>query len=125
LRQQYFSPSEADRAIRKVIDAQLDNAPLRVLDTTAGVLCDREAQISTFRSSIEYTELVSSAITHRDIDMKRVKDVVMSYFRYVMLSHKWEGKEPLLQDIQGKKVYQLYPIGGIQKLHTYFSHFPM
>ncbi|KAG0695752.1 hypothetical protein DFH29DRAFT_1072384 [Suillus ampliporus] len=50
LRHQYVRPSEADRTIRKVIDAQLDNAPLRVLDTTTGLLCDREAQINAWLS---------------------------------------------------------------------------
>ncbi|KAG2142856.1 quinon protein alcohol dehydrogenase-like superfamily [Suillus bovinus] len=111
LRQQYLCPSEVDRTIRKVIDARLENAPLRVLDTTTGLLCDRETQIRTFKTSIEYKELVSSTITHR---MKPIKEVVVTYFRYVMLSHRREGKEPLLQDIQGKVVYNLDPVGGIK-----------
>ncbi|KAG2360646.1 hypothetical protein BDR07DRAFT_133298 [Suillus spraguei] len=119
LRQQYLSPSEVGRTIQKVIDAQLENTPLRVLDTTTGLLCDRETQISTFKSSIEYNELVSSTITHRDIDMKRVEGVVGTYFRYAMLSHRWEGKEPLLQDIQGRAVYMLTPVGGIAKLQSF------
>jgi tetratricopeptide (TPR) repeat protein len=119
LRQQYLSPFEVDSAIRKVIDVQLDNAPPRVLDTTTGLSCDRETQIRTFKSSIEYKELVSSAITHRDLEMNRIEEVVMTYFQYVMLSHRWEGKEPLLQDIQGKVVYKLDPIGGIRKLQSF------
>ncbi|KAG2346823.1 WD40 repeat-like protein [Suillus weaverae] len=119
LRQQYLSPSDVDRAIQKAIDAQLVNAPLRVLDTTTGFLCDREAQIRTFKSSIEYSELVSSTITHRGIQMKRVEEVVKSYFQYVMLSHRWEEKEPLLQDIQDKVVYDLDPVGGITKLQSF------
>ncbi|KAG2335861.1 hypothetical protein BDR05DRAFT_205965 [Suillus weaverae] len=117
--QQYLRPSEVDRAIRKVIDAQLENAPLRVLDTTSGLLCDRETQICTFKSSMEYKELVSSTFTHRDIQMKRIEEVVITYFRFVMLSHRWEGKEPLLQDIQGKVVYELDPVGGIKKLQSF------
>ncbi|KAG2338322.1 hypothetical protein BDR05DRAFT_705055 [Suillus weaverae] len=119
LRQQYLSPSEVDRAIRKVIDDQLVNAPLRVLDTTTGLLCDREVQINTFKSSIEYSELVSSAITHPDFRMERIREVVMTYFQHVMLSHRWEGKEPLLQDIQGKIVYELDPVGGVKKLQSF------
>ncbi|KAG2335464.1 hypothetical protein BDR05DRAFT_898465, partial [Suillus weaverae] len=51
--------------------------------------------------------------------MKRVEEVVKSYFQYVMLSHRWEGKEPLLQDIQGKVVYKLDPVGGIKKLQSF------
>ncbi|KAG2364291.1 hypothetical protein BDR07DRAFT_1402050 [Suillus spraguei] len=119
LRDQYLSPSEADRIIRTVIYDQLDTAraPLRVLNTTNGLLCDRDAQISTFKASIQYRELVSSTITH--IQMKRIKDVVMTYFQYVMLSHRWEGKEPLLQDIQGNVVYELDPVGGIKNLQSF------
>ncbi|KAG2360649.1 heterokaryon incompatibility protein-domain-containing protein [Suillus spraguei] len=119
LRQQYLSPSEVDRTIQKVISVQLENAPLRVLDTTTGLLCNRETQIHTFKSSTEYSELVSSTITHRDIDMKRIEGVVGTYFRYAMLSHRWEGKEPLLQDIQGKVVYKLDPVGSITKLQSF------
>ncbi|KAG1797426.1 uncharacterized protein HD556DRAFT_255574 [Suillus plorans] len=119
LRQQYLNPSKVDCAIQKVINAQLDNAPLRVLDTATGLLCDRETQIRTFKTSIEYKELVSSTIMHPDIQMKRIEEVVMTYFQYAMLSHRWEGEEPLLKDIQGKVVYKLNPIGGIKKLQSF------
>ncbi|KAG2345923.1 hypothetical protein BDR05DRAFT_960217 [Suillus weaverae] len=121
LRQQYLRPSEVERAIRRVIDAQLDNAPLRVLDTTTGLLCDREAQISAFKMSIEYKELVSSTITHPDLHMKRIKKAVMTYFQYAMLSHRWEGKEPLLQDIQVNGLYdsELDLVGGMTKLRSF------
>ncbi|KAG2142854.1 heterokaryon incompatibility protein-domain-containing protein [Suillus bovinus] len=51
--------------------------------------------------------------------MKRIREVVIAYFRYAMLSHRWEGKEPLLQDIQGKVVYQLDPVGTITKLQSF------
>ncbi|KAG1830460.1 hypothetical protein EV424DRAFT_294229 [Suillus variegatus] len=119
LHQQYLSPFQVDRVIRKVIDAKLDNAPLRVLDTATGLLCDQESQIRTFETAIEYKELVSSTITHQNIQMKRVEEVVMTYFQYVMLSHRWEGEEPLLQDIQGKDVYKLDPAGGIKKLQSF------
>ncbi|KAG1815454.1 hypothetical protein EV424DRAFT_1557145 [Suillus variegatus] len=42
----------------------------------------------------------------------------MTYFQYAMLSHRWEEKEPLLQDIQGKVVYELDLVGGIMKLQS-------
>ncbi|KAG1838255.1 CHAT domain-containing protein [Suillus subluteus] len=69
--QRHLRPSEGERVIRRVVDAQLNNAPLRVFDTTTGLLCDREAQISAFKTSIEYKELLSSTITHPDFVMKR------------------------------------------------------
>ncbi|KAG1734780.1 heterokaryon incompatibility protein-domain-containing protein [Suillus lakei] len=102
--QQYLSPSKVDHAIRKVIDAQLDNAP---------------PHIRAFKTSIEYKELVSSTTMHPDLQMKRIKEVVAMFFCYAMLSHRWEGEEPLLQDVQGKVVYELDPVGGITKLQSF------
>ncbi|KAG1761434.1 hypothetical protein EDD22DRAFT_804504 [Suillus occidentalis] len=121
LRHQYLRPSQVECAIRQVIDAQLENAPLRVLDTTTGLLCDREAQISTFKTSTEYKELLSSTITRSDFHTKRIEEVVRRNLQYAMLSHRWEGKEPLLQDIQGKSVYDsdLNSVGGMMKLRSF------
>ncbi|KAG2347407.1 hypothetical protein BDR05DRAFT_996534 [Suillus weaverae] len=52
--------------------------------------------------------------------MERITEVVATYFRCVMLSHRWEGKEPLLQDIQDKIVYKMNSLGGIViKLRTF------
>jgi hypothetical protein len=119
--QQHLRPSEAECAIQQVIDAQIDNVPLRVLDTATGLLCDREAQISAFKRSMEYKELVSSMITHPDLPMKLIEEVVTRYLQYATLSHRWEGKEPLLQDIQGKSVYDLLldSVGGTKKLQSF------
>ncbi|KAG2079861.1 uncharacterized protein F5147DRAFT_661617, partial [Suillus discolor] len=108
LRQQYLRPSEVEHAIRRVIDARLDNAPLRVLDTNTGLLCDRETQIGTFKMSTQYMELVSSTITHVDLHIEHIEEVVKRYLQYAMLSHRWEGKEPLLQDIQGKTAWNTH-----------------
>ncbi|KAG0695824.1 hypothetical protein DFH29DRAFT_1072363 [Suillus ampliporus] len=119
MRQKYVSPSEADSAIRKVTYAQLDDAPLRLLDTHTGRLCDREAQINAFKSSMEYKELLSSTLKSAKLRMNHIQDVVMTYFRCVMLSHRWEGKELLLQDIQDQVVYELNPVGGIAKLQSF------
>ncbi|KAG2743238.1 hypothetical protein P692DRAFT_201795091 [Suillus brevipes Sb2] len=121
LRQQYLRPSEVEHAIRQVIDAQLENAPLRVLDTTTGILCDREAQINAFKMSTEYKELLSSTIPHPDLDRKRIEEVVRRNLQYAMLSHRWEGREPLLQDIQGKSVgdSELDSVGGMTKLRSF------
>ncbi|KAG1882428.1 hypothetical protein F4604DRAFT_425327 [Suillus subluteus] len=119
LREQYVSPSDAEGAIRQVIDVQLDTAPLRLLNTATGLLCDREAQISIFKTSIEYKALLSSIMKHANLRMERITEVVAMYFRCVMLSHRWERKEPLLQDIQDKVVYKMNLLGGIIKLRTF------
>ncbi|KAG1758668.1 heterokaryon incompatibility protein-domain-containing protein [Suillus occidentalis] len=107
LREKYISPSKAESDIQKSIDAQLYIAPLRLFNTTTGRLCDRGAQISAFKESTEYNELLSSVMTHTDLPVGYVADAVATYFHYVMLSHRWEENEPLLHDIQDKIVYEL------------------
>ncbi|KAG1776038.1 heterokaryon incompatibility protein-domain-containing protein [Suillus placidus] len=119
LRQQYIDPSEAERDIQVTIKAQLDDAPDRLLNTFTGRLCNREGQMDAFKTSTEYKELLSSTLVHVDLRMERIKDVVETYFRYVTLSHRWEEKEPLLNDIQGKGVDELNSVVGIVKLQSF------
>lgn len=91
--------------IQKVINDQLDTAPLRLLDTTTGLLCDRETQISAFKTTTEYKQLFLSIMKHADLSREIIADAVAKYFGCVMLSHRWEGKEPLLQDIKDGRSY--------------------
>ncbi|KAG2137140.1 uncharacterized protein EDB93DRAFT_1330725 [Suillus bovinus] len=120
LHRKYISLSEAEAAVQQIIHAQLDNAPYRLLNTFTGRLCDRQAQINTFTSSMEYKELLSFTMNHGGIQMERVNEVV-EHFRWVMLSHRWEGAEPLLHDIRDKVVYDLNPLGGMTKLQSFFD----
>lgn len=116
---QYISLSEAEGAIQETIKAQLDDTPHRLLNTFTGHLCNQEVQINTFKMSTEYKEILSSSLAHVDTRKEHIKDVVAMYFRCVMLSHRWEGKEPLLNDIQNKVVDELNPVGGIMKLQSF------
>ncbi|KAG1746771.1 uncharacterized protein EDB91DRAFT_1245943 [Suillus paluster] len=119
LRAQYVSPSEVDDAIRNVIWIELENAPLRLLNTSTGLLCDRAAQINAFKMSAEYKELLSFTTKHSDLRMNRINEVVARYFRCVLLSHRWEETELLLHNIQDKVVYELNAVGGIVKLQSF------
>ncbi|KAG2359619.1 hypothetical protein BDR07DRAFT_1378581 [Suillus spraguei] len=119
LRQQYVYPSKVEDAIRKAIWIELENTPLRLLNTSTGLLCDRVAQINSFKMSPEYKKLLSSTTKHSDLQTERIKDVVDTYFRCVLLSHRWEETEALLHDIQDKNVYGLNKIGGIVKLQSF------
>jgi hypothetical protein len=69
--------------------------------------------------SPEYKELLSSTTKHSDLRTERIKDVVTTYFRCVLLSHRWEETEALLHHIQDKVVYELNEIGGIVKLQSF------
>ncbi|KAG1785872.1 heterokaryon incompatibility protein-domain-containing protein [Suillus plorans] len=113
LPQQYISLSEADHAIQQAIVAQLDNAPLRLINTSTGRLCDRGAQINAFMRSMEYKEL-SSSMTHLSVQTEPIREVITKYFSWVMLSHTWNNEEPLLRDVQDNDVYTLNPIGVVK-----------
>ncbi|KAG2348214.1 hypothetical protein BDR05DRAFT_506179 [Suillus weaverae] len=119
LRQQYVSPPEAEDAILTAAWTELESAPLRLLNTSTGLLCDRAAQINSFKMTATYKELLSFTTKHSDLQMERIKDVAAVYFRRVLLSHRWEETEPLLHDIQDKVVYELNAVGGIMKLQSF------
>jgi hypothetical protein len=61
-------------------------------------------------------EILSSIIEHADLG---IEHVVATYFRYAMLSHRWSGKEPLLQEVQDKVVYELDSSGSVMKLQSF------
>jgi hypothetical protein len=119
LRRQYVSSSEAETMIGRAIYLELDCAPLRLLNTFTGRLCDREAQINAFKASVEYKELLSNTMKHVGRRVERIEKAVAEYFGYAMLSHRWEEKEPLLHDIQDNVVYNLDPVDGNVKLQSF------
>jgi hypothetical protein len=97
----------------------MENFPPRLFDTTTGLLHDRDAQINAFKTSTQYKELLSLTIKHADRRSERIKEAITTYFRYAMLSHRWERKEPLLHDIQEKAMYELEPVDGMHKLQSF------
>ncbi|KAJ8582288.1 hypothetical protein M405DRAFT_800481 [Rhizopogon salebrosus TDB-379] len=97
----------------------MENFPPRLFDTTTGLLHHRDAQINVFKASTQYKELLSLTMKHADRRSECIEEVVMTYFRYAMLSHRWEGQEPLLHDIQDKAVYELELVGGVHKLQSF------
>ncbi|KAG0708301.1 WD40-repeat-containing domain protein [Suillus ampliporus] len=102
LRQQHVNPSEVEDVIQRAIHAQLENAPLRLLNTFTGRLCDRRAQINAFMESTEYNELLSSSVTHAPLQTELI-----------------EGIEPLLHDMQDKVVYEVKAVGSMGKLQSF------
>ncbi|KAG2346774.1 hypothetical protein BDR05DRAFT_987924 [Suillus weaverae] len=119
LRQQYVCPSEGEDAIRRAVWTELEYAPLRLLNTSTGLLCDRAGQINAFKTSPEYNELISFPTKDSNLRTERIKGVVATYFRCVLLSHRWGETEALLRDIQEKVVYELNGLGGIVKLQSF------
>jgi hypothetical protein len=118
-RQNYLGRSEAEEAIRKVIVGQFKNAPFRLINTTTGLLCDRDAQMNAFSVSKEHDKLLLFTMQHAEHRTEHIKEVIEQYFRCVMLSHRWEGKEKTLHDIQDKAVYSFDPVGTFVKLQKF------
>ena len=79
--------------------------PRFLIDTNAGRLYDKQRQADAFEAPPIYSELVSSVATQ--LDCARIWEAVKGFYRYVMLSHRWEDGEPLLQAVQDISVYDL------------------
>ncbi|KAG2363744.1 hypothetical protein BDR07DRAFT_888500 [Suillus spraguei] len=118
-RQQHVSRSDIEMNIQTVIRARMEYTPTRLLDTSTGRLYNRNAQIEAFKTSAEYKELLSLITKRAGLHMEPIREVVVKYFGYVMLSHRWEGQEPQLDDIQGKSVYELSSVGNVRKLQRF------
>ena len=78
---------------------------------------DKTEQAAAFMSRSIVNELVSSMTTR--IDRARIKREVKQFFRYVMLSHKWDENEPLYQQVIPITVYDLEQSPTHDKLQTF------
>ncbi|KAI9461348.1 hypothetical protein HD554DRAFT_1518592 [Boletus coccyginus] len=114
---QYISPSSIRATIRKIVQRTIRHSPRVLINTTTGRLQSKPEQVSAFESLPIFKELVSSMITR--IDYVRIKREVRGYFRYVMLSHKWEEHEPLFQQVIRIAVNDLGKSPTHDKLQTF------
>ncbi|KAI5998613.1 hypothetical protein EDD15DRAFT_2528063 [Pisolithus albus] len=106
--------------IEKVIFERVKTLPPRLLHTPTGFLCGRDAQISHFKGSSQYAQLLSLGSLLEDQQLRiEIDDVISEYFEFSTLSHKWGRGEPLLGDIQNKSVYQLGGTDGEAKLQMF------
>ena len=101
----YVSPSSTQATIRRTIQRTIRHLPRVLINTRSGHLHDKADQASAFEALPIFNELVSSMTRH--IDIVRIKREVRKYFRYAMLSHKWEKHEPLFQQVVQKAVHGL------------------
>ena len=116
LRSQY---SDARPMIRHIINTTLSNMPQVLIDTTTGQLLDKTEQAEAFETLPIFSELVSSMT--RQVDAIRIRREVKQFYRYVMLSHKWQRVEPRYKDVKTITVYKLKVSSGSVKLQTFCS----
>ncbi|KAF8554678.1 WD40 repeat-like protein [Imleria badia] len=114
---QYINPSSTRATIRKIVQRTIRHSPRVLIDTNTGRLHDRAEQASAFESLPIFNELVSSMTTRTNY--VRIKREVRQYFRYVMLSHRWEQNEPLFQHVIHVAVYDLDKSPTHDKLKTF------
>ena len=109
-----------DKQIMGAVYDILEILPPRLINTQTGILCHRDALASEFEKSHEYVQLVSSAASYPLSGRKdHIRNAVLSYFKYVTLSHRWGKDEPLIRHIQDQKIYDLKPTDGHLKLQTF------
>ncbi|KIO00993.1 hypothetical protein M404DRAFT_93046, partial [Pisolithus tinctorius Marx 270] len=94
--------------------------PPHLLHTPTGTMCNRKAQLSHFERSHQYKQLLSTAhlLTEQKLQTA-IGSAVTDFFQIAMLSHRWGNDEPLLREIEGKKIYDLRAIDGLAKLQYF------
>ena len=113
----YLGPSNTRTRIRTIVQRNIRHLPLVLINTITGRLHTRTEQAFAFESLPIFEEFVSSMTTR--IDYVRIKREVRQYFRYVMLSHKWEDNEPLFHQVLEIAVYDLHKSSTHDKLQTF------
>ena len=76
-----------------------------LIDTITGHLYDKKGQAEVFEALPIYYELVSSMTT--ELDHSRIWIAVKRFYRYVMLSHRWQPNEPTFQLMENTSIYGL------------------
>ncbi|KAI6142591.1 hypothetical protein BKA82DRAFT_742944 [Pisolithus tinctorius] len=117
------SSSDVEQLIDKAVSEYLENIPLRLLHTPTGFLCNRDAQLSKFKDSPQYKQILLSASSLNRLQLQtEINNVVTNFFRIAMLSHRWGSGEPLLRNVDGKNIYNLGCTGGLAKLQSFCVH---
>ncbi|KAN0088011.1 hypothetical protein V8E55_006632 [Tylopilus felleus] len=94
---QYVNPGETRKTIQRAVQDAIRESPQVLINTISGKLCDKSQQAVLFESLPVFNELISSMT--QQIDHNRIEQDVSDYYRYAMFSHRWEGNEPLFEDV--------------------------
>lgn len=113
----YVTPAQTKETIRVAIWNTIRESPLVLINTDSGRLVDKSGQMSSFESQPIFAELISSMTT--GIDHARIEHEVAQYYRYAMLSHKWEDDEPLFEKVMRIVVYDLEESPTHKKLEMF------
>jgi hypothetical protein len=87
LRNSCVSPSQTMAAIRSAIKRTQRSAPLVLIYTETGRLCDEHERMDQFEADPKFMDLVASMTIK--LDNSRITQVVPEYFRCATFSHTW------------------------------------
>ena len=104
LRHQYL---DVTVTVRHVVEQTIRHMPHVLVDTVTGRLYDKARQAAAFEELPIYDELRSSMTTPARLDRVRIRKEVKRFYRYVMLSHKWQPNEPTFQMVENTSIYKL------------------
>ncbi|KAI5985488.1 hypothetical protein EDD15DRAFT_1632612 [Pisolithus albus] len=107
------NPSDMQKMIMNIISETIAHMPPRLLHTPTGILCDRDAQQRLFVQSPAYSKLFSLT------SPAEIRSKVSLSFGFTMFSHRWGVGEPLLRDIEGRRIYDLGGTEGLAKLKKF------
>ncbi|KAN0091475.1 hypothetical protein V8E55_005041 [Tylopilus felleus] len=116
LHRQYIDPTSE---IQKVVEKTIRHIPRVLIDTESGRLYDKTQQAAAFEELPMYNELRSSMIQTTQLDRARIRREVKEFYRYVMLSHKWQSHEPTFQTVENISVYDLPASPTFSKLQKF------
>ena len=114
LRKQYI---DATAAIQEVVEETIRDMPRILIDTTTGRLYGKTQQAAAFQELPIYNELRSSMSTR--LDRARIQKEVEKFYRYVMLSHKWQLPEATFQMVKNVSIYGLPTSPGNSKVQRF------
>ncbi|KAG0692620.1 hypothetical protein DFH29DRAFT_882222 [Suillus ampliporus] len=105
-------------------DVEVDDANEELEDSSSDEEDEEDAVIADDGEELDNDVLAEEQMsdkytTEKVMSTRHPSKTVTKYFSWVMLSHRWESKEPLLHHIQGKFVYDLDPVGTMVKLQTF------
>ena len=98
---------DATPTIRKVVGQIISHMPRVLIDTITGRLYDKAQQAVAFEELPIYDELRSSMTTRIQLDNGRIRKEVKKFYRYVMLSHRWQPNEPTFQMVEKTSIFRL------------------
>lgn len=110
-------PDKSARSILTEAGHATNTMPFRLIHTPTGRVYHQSTFVTTFKKSDDYKRLLIFLAT-RPRMWEIIRDRVQNYFKYVMLSHRWDVPEyePKLKDIDHKYIYDLVQPPRIDKL---------